>query len=48
MVKYRGGGFEMFLKPLSKCSSCLTNVFMVTFQPVTLVSLDNTTLFGDV
>ena len=47
MVKYGGGGFEVFLKPLSKCSSCLSNVFMITFEPVTLVSIDNTTLFCD-
>ena len=47
MVKYRGGGFEVFLKPLSKCSCCLSNVFMITFQPVTLVSVNNTTLFCD-
>ena len=47
MVKYRGGGFQMFLEPLSKCSSCLSYIFMITFQPVTFISVDNTTLFGD-
>ena len=25
----------MFLEPLSKCSSCLSYIFLVTFQPVT-------------
>ena len=42
-----GRGFKVFLKPLSKCSSCLFYIFMVTFQPVTFVSIYNTTLFGD-
>ena len=37
----------MFLKPLSKYSSCLSYIFMITFQPVTFISIYNTTLFGD-
>ena len=37
----------MFLEPLSKCSSCLFYIFMITFQPVTFISIYNTTLFGD-
>ena len=38
----------MFFKPLSKCSSCLSYVLLITFQPVTFVSIDNTTLFGNI
>ena len=29
MVIYGEGGFEVFLKPLTKCSCCLSNVFMI-------------------
>ena len=47
MVKYRGGGLQIFLKPLSKCSRCLSYILMVTFQPVTFISIYNITLFGD-
>ena len=32
----RGGGLEVFLQPFSKCSSCLTNIFFITLQPITL------------
>ena len=35
VVMNRGGGFHMFLKPLSKCSSCLTYVLLITLQPIT-------------
>ena len=45
MVKDRGGGFQMFFKPLSKCSSCLSYVLPTAFQPITFVSIDYTTLF---
>ena len=31
----RGGGLEVFLQPFSKCSSCLTNIFFITLQPIT-------------
>ena len=37
----------MFLKPLSKCSSCLPCVFFITFQHVTTISVNYTTFFGD-
>ena len=37
----------MFFKPLSKCSSCLSYVLLIAFQPVTFVSIDYTTLLGD-
>ena len=45
MVMYRGGGLQMFLKPLSKCSSCLPYVFFITFQHVTSVSINHSTSF---
>ena len=35
----------MFFKPPSKCSSCLTYVLLITFQPITFESIDNATLF---
>ena len=38
----------MFFKPLSKCSSCLSYVLLITFQPITFVSINYTTLFSDV
>ena len=38
----------MFFEPLSKCSSCLSYVLLITFQPVTFVSINYTTLLGDV
>ena len=38
----------MFLKPLSKCSSCLPYVLLIAFQPVTSISVNYTTFFGDV
>ena len=41
------GGLEVFLEPLSKCSSCLSYIFMIAFQPVSFISIDNTTLLGD-
>ena len=43
MVKYWGGGFEMFLEPLSKCSGWFTNVFIITLHPVTFISVDDST-----
>ena len=36
----RGGGFQVFLVSLSKCSSCLTYVLLITFQPITFVSIN--------
>ena len=38
----------MFLKPLSKCSSCLPYVLLITFQPVTSLSVNYTTFLGNV
>ena len=43
MVKYLGGGLEMFLEPLSKCSWGFTNVFVITLHPVTFISLNDLT-----
>ena len=34
MVIDRGGGLEVFLQPFSKCSSCLTTLQPITFEPV--------------
>ena len=45
MVIDRGRGFQMFFKPLSKCSSCLSYVLLIAFQPIIFVSIDYTTLF---
>ena len=39
------GGFQMFFKPLSKWSSYLSYVLLITFQPVTFESVDYATLF---
>ena len=39
------GGLQMFFVYLSKCSSCLTYVLLITFQPLTFISVDNATLF---
>ena len=46
MVKYWGWGFQMFSKPLSKCSWRLSNAFFIAFYPPTLVSMHDTILFG--
>ena len=35
----------MFIEPLSKCSSCLTYILLITFQHITFVSINYTTLF---
>ena len=40
MVIDRGRGLQMFLVSLSKCFSCLTYVLLITFQPVTTVSIN--------
>ena len=45
MVVDRGGGLQVFLVSLSKCSSCLTYVLLITSQPITFVSLNYATLF---
>ena len=38
----------MFLKPLSRCSSCLPYVLLITLQLVTSVSVNYTTFLGNV
>ena len=41
------GGLLMLFKPLSKWSWGFTNVFLITFNPATLISIDDPTLFQD-
>ena len=41
------GGFQMFLEPFSKSSWGLSNVFLIAIYPVTLVFVDDSTLFLD-
>ena len=38
----------MFLQPFSKCSSCLTNIFFITLQPITFEPVYNATFVGNV
>ena len=45
VVMNRGGGLQMFLEPLSKCSRCFSNVLLITFQPVTFEPVNYATLF---
>ena len=45
VVMNRGGCFQMLFKPLSKCSSCLSYVLLITFQPITFESVYYATLF---
>ena len=47
VVIYRRWSLKVFLEPLPKCSSCLPYVFFLTFQHVTFVSVNYTTLVGD-
>ena len=47
MVIYWGGCFYMFFKPLSKCSWGLSNVLLITFHPVTFVSIYDSTFLLD-
>ena len=44
----RGGGLEVFLQPFSKCSSCLTNIFFITLQPITFEPVYYATFVGNV
>ena len=44
---YMGGGFQMFLEPFTKSSWGLSNIFLITIHPVTLVSVDDSTLLLD-
>ena len=48
MVIDRGGGLLVFLQPLSKCSSCLTNIFFITLQPITFEPVYYATFVGNV
>ena len=45
MVIYRRRCLEVFFEPLSKCSRGLSNVFLIAFHPVTLVSINDFTFF---
>ena len=45
MVMYGGEGLQMFSVSLSKCCWCFSNIFLITFQPVTFQPIDYTTLF---
>ena len=45
MVIYGRGGFQMFLEPFSKSSRGLSNIFLITVHPVTMISVDDSTLF---
>ena len=47
MVIYVRGGFQMFLEPFTKSSWGLSNIFLITIHPVTLVSIDDSTLLLD-
>ena len=44
MVINGGRGFQMFSEPFSKSSWGCSNVFFITIHPVTLVSVDDSTL----
>ena len=43
MVKYWGGGLEMFLEMFSKGPGWFTNVFIIALHPVTPISVDDST-----
>ena len=43
VVIYWGRCLLMFLEPLSKCSWGLSNIFLITLHPVTLVSINDPT-----
>ena len=45
VVMYGGGGLQMFLVPLSKCSWCFSNILLITIQPITFEPINYTTLF---
>ena len=46
VVKYWGGGLQVFSKPLSKCFWRLSYIFFITFHPITPVSVYDAILFG--
>ena len=46
MVVIDGGwGLLVFFEPLSKCSEGLSNILLITLHSITLVSIDDPTLF---
>ena len=47
MVKYRREGFQVFLEPFSKSSRGLSNILLITVHPVTMITVDDSTLFLD-
>ena len=47
VVIYGRGGFQMFLEPFTKSAWGLSNIFLITIHPVTLVSVDDSTLLLD-
>ena len=47
VVIYGRGGFQVFLEPFSKSSWGLSNIFLITIHPVTMISVDDSTLFLD-
>ena len=44
---YGREGFQMFLEPFTKSPWGLSNIFLITSHPVTLVSVDDSTLLLD-
>ena len=46
IVIYWGRGFKMFPEPLPKCFWWFSNILLITFHSVTLLSIDDTTCFG--
>ena len=47
VVIYGRGEFQMFLEPFTKSSWGLSNIFLITIHPVTMVSVDDSTLLLD-
>ena len=47
MVIYGRGGFQVFLEPFSKSSRGLPNILFITVHPVTMITVDDSSLFLD-
>ena len=47
MVIYGREGFQVFLEPFSKSSRGLSNILLITVHPVTMITVDDSTLFLD-
>ena len=45
MVIYGREGFQVFLEPFSKSSRGLSNILLITVHPVTMIAVDDYTLF---